>query len=64
MGNTGGGVTFVERERMKTSEVNGRENAEGRKKRREKMMKRKEEAHAVCVLFLPSIPSFILRALK
>jgi hypothetical protein len=64
MGSTGGGVTFVERERMKTSEVNGRGNAEARKKGREKMTKRKEEAHAVCVIFLPSTPPSLLRALK
>lgn len=43
MGGTGGGGTFVEWERMKTSYVNGRENAKAREKKR--------EAHAVCVLW-------------
>jgi hypothetical protein len=59
MGGAECGGTFVERERMKTSDVNGRENAKVREKKREKMMNEapRQRGGARCTF---SFPTFYL----
>jgi hypothetical protein len=56
MGGNKCGGTFVERERMKTSDVNDRENAKIREKKREKMMNEapRQRGGARCTCSFPT----------